>query len=193
MRVCIVRHGETDWNREGRWQGREDIPLNETGREQARAVARWLTANGSWDTVISSPLSRARETAAIIADELGLSVRTYAPLVEIDYGKCAGLTSDEREKRYPTGNFRDDWEPYESVRHRAEQCIHMLGNLPEAENAIVVCHGGLIRRLLAVTDPTWMGKKFRLVNTSITILHYDAGRWTVELFNHAAQEELINI
>src|SRR5581483_12433051 len=83
--LLLVRHGETDWNSERRWQGHADEPLNETGRAQAREVADEL-ADRSIDAVYSSDLSRARETAEIIAARLGLSVTTDARLGEVDVG-----------------------------------------------------------------------------------------------------------
>ncbi|MBX6395401.1 MAG: histidine phosphatase family protein, partial [Alicyclobacillaceae bacterium] len=87
--ICLVRHGETVWNREQRLQGHQDIPLTDKGREQARAVARRLSTE-PWDLVYSSDLSRARETAEIIAKHCGVRVVTDPRLRERFYGRFEG-------------------------------------------------------------------------------------------------------
>ena len=101
--LTLIRHGQTDWNLQRLLQGRTDIPLNDTGREQARAVGRELAASGRhWDALVSSPLQRARETARIIGAQLGLApAGTYADLAERSFGDaegydCTGMTEDER-------------------------------------------------------------------------------------------------
>ena len=99
--LYLVRHGETDWNRDRRIQGSTDIPLNETGRLQARRTGT-LLARRSWDAIITSPLSRAAETAAIIADELGLPApQIVDAIVERAYGEAEGLDDIELARRFP--------------------------------------------------------------------------------------------
>lgn len=85
MTLIVVRHGQTEANRFGLLQGRADLPLNARGREQARAVAAYLSACGA-QRIVSSPLLRATSTAAAIADALGLTVEVDARLIELDYG-----------------------------------------------------------------------------------------------------------
>ena len=80
-KICIVRHGETDWNAQGRLQGRTDIPLNENGKVQAMKCGEFLAQN-NWDAVITSPLKRARETAEIIANYMGKSVIINEAFIE---------------------------------------------------------------------------------------------------------------
>ena len=104
--LYLVRHGETDWNRQRRIQGLTDIPLNDTGREQARMtgmlLARRRFPGAQWDAVLTSPLSRAAETAAIIAGELGLPAPvSIATMVERNYGEAEGLDFVELERRFP--------------------------------------------------------------------------------------------
>ena len=102
MRLLLVRHGQTDWNREGRFQGRMDVPLNETGRREARAVASRL-AQIRLDRVISSPLSRALETAKAIAEAnlSGPQVDVLDPLTEISHGEWEGLLCDQVMELWP--------------------------------------------------------------------------------------------
>jgi probable phosphoglycerate mutase len=104
--IYLVRHGQTEFNREGRYQGRVDSPLTELGRAQARAVAARLAAlaaeeGGDW-IIETSPLERARRTAEIIAGAMGLPAPTVDPrLIEVSYGEIEGLTSAEIETRWP--------------------------------------------------------------------------------------------
>src|SRR3954471_3985163 len=108
-RLLLVRHGQSEWNAQGRWQGQADPPLTDLGRAQARAAARSV---GSVDGIFASELQRATETAAIIAEELGLGpVLIDEGLRERDAGAWSGLTRDEIHERFP-GYLPDD-------RHRA--------------------------------------------------------------------------
>ena len=100
--ILLVRHGETDWNLERRWQGHIDRPLNDVGRAQARALADRLDSE-PFAAVYSSDLARARETAEIVAAAHGLPVHLDPRLREADVGEWSGLTADEIERRYPEG------------------------------------------------------------------------------------------
>src|SRR5581483_11305534 len=92
--LLLVRHGETDWNAERRWQGHADVPLNARGREQARALAEEL-AGESIDAIYSSDLSRAQDTADIVGARLDVPVVVDPDLREIDVGPVEGLTAEE--------------------------------------------------------------------------------------------------
>src|SRR3712207_2534231 len=107
--LVFVRHGETDWNRVGRWQGHADIPLSTAGREQAAALAaRFLREGRRFDHVYASDLGRAFETAQIIASTLKLPVHPLIELREMHIGAWSGLTSEEIRTRYPR-----EWSLYE--------------------------------------------------------------------------------
>ncbi|MBX9717325.1 MAG: histidine phosphatase family protein, partial [Microbacteriaceae bacterium] len=100
---ALVRHGETDWNRERRIQGSTDIPLNDTGREQARATGALLSSR-RWTALVASPLSRAAETAKIIGEHVGLGdPELEQRLAERDYGEAEGLTGPEIDAKFPDG------------------------------------------------------------------------------------------
>src|SRR5262249_24465064 len=112
--ILLVRHGESDWNRAGRWQGHADPPLNERGREQARALAARL-AGTHRDAIYASDLAGAWETAEIVGAAKGISVVRDAALREIDVGEWSGLATAEIERRFPDGFRRhveggDGWE-----------------------------------------------------------------------------------
>jgi probable phosphoglycerate mutase len=150
---ALVRHGETDWNRERRIQGSTDIPLNDTGREQARATGAVL-ASRRWTALVASPLSRAAETARIIGAHVGLSEPELEPrLVERDYGAAEGLTGTEIDTRYPDGAEVPGREPREAVAVRAVDALHDLAARHPGEAVIVVAHGGVIRSVLESVEP----------------------------------------
>ena len=139
--LLLVRHGETDWNAERRWQGHADVPLNERGREQARALAERL-AGESIDAIYSSDLSRARDTADIVGARLDVPVAVDPDLREIDVGAVEGLTAEESEAF-------DGWqgEPHEAHSQRVLAAINRIAARHPAERILVVTHGGSMRRV----------------------------------------------
>ncbi|MDE3090678.1 MAG: histidine phosphatase family protein, partial [Chloroflexota bacterium] len=100
MRLLLIRHGETDWNNEGRIQGHTDTPLNARGFEQAKRLAARLACE-KLDAIYTSPLARARATADLIAQEHGVAAMLDDRLKEKYLGELEGLTSGEFELRYP--------------------------------------------------------------------------------------------
>lgn len=99
-RIYLIRHGRTAWNREVRFRGRTDLPLDEVGRLQARAIARRLSSHPI-AAIYSSPLLRAVQTAEPLADALGLEVQKEGQLIDINYGDWQGLSPEEVSRRYP--------------------------------------------------------------------------------------------
>jgi len=151
--IYLVRHGETDWNRERRIQGSTDIPLNQTGRDQA-AVTGALLSSRQWDGVYASPLSRAFETGAIIARELGLPEPEAVPdVAERRYGDAEGLTGDEIDARFPGETPVPGRETREEVAARVLPAIVALAERHPGENIVLVSHGGVIRTILNVVAP----------------------------------------
>jgi uncharacterized phosphatase len=150
---ALVRHGETDWNRERRIQGSTDIPLNDTGREQARATGA-LLASRRWTALVASPLSRAAETARLIGAEVGLGEPELEQrLAERDYGQAEGLTGTEIDVQFPDGADVPGREARESVAERAVAALHDLAARHPGEAVIVVAHGGVIRSVLEAVAP----------------------------------------
>ncbi len=183
---CLVRHGQTDWSIEGRLQGRADTPLNETGREQARRTADFL-ARENWDAAVTSPLSRALETASIIADRLGVpEVVLMEQFVERDYGAVEGLSISEREERFPDGA----WPGVEDRELLTSRCMSGLNRLAErypGQKVIVVSHGAAINSILAKLSGGEIGSgKTKLSNGGASVVRFQNSAWYIESYNVAS-------
>lgn len=179
--LYLVRHGETDWNAQRRIQGKTDIRLNDTGRAQADTTAR-LLARREWDGVLSSPLSRAFETASIIAAELRMpEPQTIAAFAERDYGEAEGLNWREIEARFPGDAVVPGRETHEDVARRVIPALVELAQLHPSRTLIIVSHGGVIRSVLNAVDPhTRHGTisngsihSFELVDGTIELIAFD--------------------
>ena len=155
--LLLARHGETDWNRDGRWQGLSDTRLNDLGREQAQALAAGL--DDAVDVVYSSDLARARETAEIVAARLGLELRLDPRLRERGFGAWEGLTSTEIEDRFAESHQRwlsgkgagaDDAEPFAAFAARIHAFLEDAVGQHVGETVLVIAHGGSIRVIHAL-------------------------------------------
>ena len=150
---ALVRHGETDWNRERRIQGSTDIPLNDTGREQAAAAGELLRGR-QWSRIIASPLARAAETAAIIAERVGMpGPELDGAFVERNYGDAEGCTGAELDARFPEWTDVPGRETREAVAERVIAGLLRVAAEHPGESIIVVCHGGVIRSVLESVAP----------------------------------------
>jgi broad specificity phosphatase PhoE len=143
--ILLARHGETEWNREGRWQGWADPPLNETGRAQARALAEQLRTT-PFDAVYSSDLRRAHETAQIVGEPHRVPVVTDPGLREIDLGSWSGLTLSEIEARF-RGAERPDGETREEHAARVLAAVERIARDNPGRRILLVTHGGTMRAL----------------------------------------------
>ena len=180
MRIELIRHGQTDWNRDDRLQGSSDIPLNATGRAQAVETAALLADQGL-AAIVSSPLARARDTARIIADILGIELgASYDDLIERDYASFEGTVAsgpmpDEPDAEYP------DIESRESVTVRGMRAIDEIRDTrlpidgPDATIA-AVCHGTIIRYVLSEI----LGEEIpHIHNAAINEIEWADGSWRV--------------
>jgi broad specificity phosphatase PhoE len=156
--LLLVRHGETDWNRESRFQGHADPPLNDLGRTQAAELATTL-AGEELTAVYSSPLRRAFETAEVIAAQRGLTPVPVEGLREVDVGSWQSLTRAEVEQRFPEqfhrwldhGRGWEDGETYEQMGERVIATLRELAARHEGGRIVGVTHGGPIRAALALS------------------------------------------
>ncbi|MFZ4719549.1 MAG: histidine phosphatase family protein [Ilumatobacteraceae bacterium] len=146
-RLLALRHGESEWNAVGRWQGQEDPPLTETGLLQAVAAAEQL---GTFDAVWASTLQRAAHTAAVVAESIGVGpVQTHPGLMEAAFGPWQGLTVSEIEAGWPgyleAHRRPDGAEAPEQVTERALQAFRDIAATTPGGEVLVVSHAGLIR------------------------------------------------
>lgn len=152
--ILLARHGETEWNRERLWQGHADMPLNDHGREQARALAASL-ADVDLSAIYASDLHRAHETALIVAATKGLPVTAVPELREVDTGSWTGLSRAAVRDRHPaayasfkarTGRGWEGGESYEELRTRILAALISIARGHAAdERLLVVTHAGPIR------------------------------------------------
>lgn len=147
MKICLIRHGETDWNSLGKFQGWEDIPLNDKGIAQVQRAANYFKKS-KWNVIVSSPLSRAKMTADIIGREIGLvKVHEEMDFMERDLGRLSGMTKEEADRNFPDGNY-EGIEPLENLRNRSMNALTKWINRFNDKDIIIVTHGASINSIL---------------------------------------------
>lgn len=183
MAIYLARHGETDWNLKGLIQGHTDIPLNETGKQQAYELAAAIKDKGiSINRIYSSDMKRARETAEIVAKELLVEAQALKGIQEVNLGRWEGHTwkqvrelfPDEYRVWYENRRYEvpPEGESYEQVLQRVVPVLSGIA-LKEDENVLVVVHSAVIMSLLSyVYDKPFeeMSRNFRTKNGEITEL-----------------------
>lgn len=190
MLIYLMRHGETDWNKERRLQGQSDIPLNEYGIELAVKTAEGLK-DVAFDRAFSSPLKRALVTAETVIGERGVTVETDERLKEINFGPSEGECFDLAKKNpnHPLHNFfcnpgsfapADGAEAFSRARARAEEFLRekVLPLEGRCENVLLVAHGALNRCILnsiaGIPDRNFW--QIDLPNCAVSILSLENGR-----------------
>ena len=175
----LLRHGQTDWNIDLRLQGSTDIPLNETGREQARIAAAHLNRE-DWDIIIASPLSRAKDTADIVAQELGMNVVIVPELIERSFGVAEGLDHASWRKLYESHQVIEGLESLEDLRTRTVHLLEIIANEYSGQRVLAVSHGAFIRKVLTiVTNGELPREGERLSNASLNRFMHADGLWTI--------------
>jgi glucosyl-3-phosphoglycerate phosphatase len=184
MRVFVARHGETEWNRDGRWQGQGGPGLNETGRDQAGALAARLAALKP-DALYTSDLARATETAEIITAATGLTAIADAGLREVDVGDWRGLTRKQVSRSHPEGYRRwlkgqagwDGGETYDEMHTRVVAAVAAIVAGATGERIAIISHGGAVRALVAHAVGLPRHERLRIDgarNCSLTTLLYSS-------------------
>ncbi|HIW49073.1 MAG TPA: histidine phosphatase family protein [Firmicutes bacterium] len=180
-RLYLIRHGETQWNKEMRFQGWTDIPLSETGREQAQKLA-WRMRDIPIDEIYASPLQRAVETARPMAQLKGLSISTMQAFKEINFGPWEGMTAQEIREgwgesfvefmKYPEAGTFPGEGSFDQVTERIRQGLDQVLEQKDGKNIAIVSHGGIVRlmiRYLMGFTGEWYNKTW-IDNTSISIV-----------------------
>jgi len=192
--IMLARHGETDWNREGRWQGHSDQPLNATGIAQAQALARRL-AGEEIAALYTSDLLRAAQTAAEVTRTTGLEAIVTPGLREVDVGDLVGLDRAEARRRYPDWYTRwregtDDSYPggeqFSDLRERALAALDRMADRHADGTAVAVCHNGIVRAVALHVLGLQPHERRRIAhgpNGSLTVVERERGRWTLVALN----------
>ncbi|WP_332649889.1 histidine phosphatase family protein [Lysinibacillus sp. 54212] len=181
-RICLVRHGETDWNVLGKLQGRTDVELNSNGVEQAKDCGRFLAAT-TWNLIITSPLQRAKKTAEIIQTYIDVPLIEMQNFVERSYGDGEGMSPEERLLAFPDNQYSNA-EDRASLTNRVMAGITKINDEYEGGNVILVAHGAVINSILASISNGSIGSgKTQLHNACISELEFDKGQWHIKNFN----------
>jgi len=199
-RVILLRHAQSEGNAQGVMQGQSDFPLSETGLQQAEALARrWRKERMRFDCIITSPLSRALQTAEIIAAALGAPLDMKDDWMERNNGQIAGLRPEEVSERglhlpfvQPYQPIGVDGESQWELFLRAGRAVQDLLHRPPGRY-LVVSHGGILNLAMyailgVVPQANFHGPRFRFHNTAFAVLDYDPTRhiWTLEAINDRA-------
>ena len=188
MKICLIRHGETDWNSLGKFQGREDIPLNRAGIEQIQKAANYLRKS-EWNEIISSPLLRAKMSAEIICKEIGLrNIHEEIDFIERDLGKVSGMTKEEAEINFPNGNY-EGMEPLEKLQERTTNALLKWTKELNEKNIIIMTHGLAINSILTSLsgDKIEMGKAIPK-NACMSLLEKQGDTITIVFYNKQENE-----
>jgi len=193
-RICFIRHGETDWNVAKRIQGQTDIPLNETGRSQALAMA-FNAAHYDFSAVYSSDLVRARDTATMVAERRGLEVVTTPLLRERHFGIFQGLTAEEGLQQnaaahacYIARDVNYDFESGESMlgfAARVTEAVDYLVKRHPGQTIAVVSHAGVLETVYrqATGRPLHTPRDFVIPNCALNWFSFDEHGWHLQAWD----------
>jgi len=193
-RICIIRHGETDWNQEGRIQGQIDISLNDTGKAQALAMA-FNAAHHRFSAIYSSDLKRTMETARALAEREGHEVIPMEGLRERHYGIFQNVTKHEAGDLYPEAHAlyinRDlnyNFETGESLLGFADRVMNTfdwLARHHQNELIAVATHAGVLDviRRIATEKPLQEPRDFHIPNCALNWFHHDGKGWHLEAWD----------
>lgn len=180
--ICLVRHGETDWNALGKLQGRTDIQLNETGIIQAEECSEFLKSF-KWDVIITSPLKRAKQTAEIINKNLNVPLIEMKEFLERDYGDAEGMVLEERISAFPDKSYPNQ-EDRLTLNNRIMTGIQEINQRYEENKILLIAHGAVINAILAVLSNGMIGSgKTKLINACISNIYFHQDRWSIKDFN----------
>lgn len=203
MRLYLTRHGETQWNRLGKTQGIQDISLSDFGRTQARGLGERLKSYNAIDAIYCSDLSRARETAEIIGDKLGLKPSSTDLLREVSFGQWEGLSTAEIEAQYPNGLERWRNDPYFSpeggeslsaVHHRISSFLEGLkfDHPMDHEDILIVSHAVTTKVIILglMELPLSFITRFKINQGGLSLIDMGKGHNSILYLNDTHHQEL---
>lgn len=183
--VGLLRHGQTDWNIDFRLQGVTDVELNETGIKQAQMAAGALSVD-DWDFVASSPLSRAKVTAEIVAEKLQIAqVQVLPLLLERSFGEVEGMLYQDWKRLHPDG-IAPGGETEEQLHARTLQLLDELLERYRGSRVLAISHGALIRKVVNILSlEKYPLEGQRIANASMSVIVHDEAGWRLEHFGTA--------
>lgn len=195
MKIILIRHGETTWNIEGRYQGQEDTPLSERGLQQGHLLAEALR-HIPIDFCIASPLQRSYQTCKFCAELHGLTVAIDDRLTEINHGSWEGVLAGDIARRYPVEfaqwhsqpqlvQMPDGGESLEDVRRRARAAFDEYAAKYEGKTVLVAAHDAVNKAIICDLLGLDMSHFWQIKqdNTCINVLEYKEGSWRIVLLN----------
>ncbi len=176
----IVRHGQTDWNKEGRRQGHADITLNEQGISEAQALAQTLK-HISFDLIYSSDLQRAYKTAALVINQDHLVVEKERALRECHYGRLEGKTTEELTLL--SIEEKQEIESAESIQNRVFHFLNKVAQENTGQTILIVTHAGVMRNIIVkILNLDSLAKEIKLANCAVLKVKYNQTKWSIRQF-----------
>lgn len=191
MKIYLVRHGETEWNREEIFRGRKDISLNENGKKQAEETGNYLKRK-KIKTIFTSPLVRSKQTAEIIGERIGAPIITIQELIDMDFGIWEGLSLTEVMERFPqefeiwkSAPMRWKIEGAETLMDIRKRVSRGLRRLPSETNMVIVTHRVVCKIIalffLKISNACFWNIKFD--PASVSIFEFDGDRYVAHCIN----------
>ena len=176
----LLRHGQTDWNINFLLQGVTDIPMNQTGIEQVKLAAQAIRAE-DWDVVLTSPLSRARQTAEIIASQHGYTeIIEQELLIERSFGEAEGLSHEQWRAKYSNLDVIPGGESRTQLAERSRLLLETISQELAGKRVLAISHGALIRALIAIASNNELPRDGeRLGNASLNVVKHIDNSWQV--------------
>jgi len=176
----LLRHGQTDWNINFLLQGVTDIPMNQTGIEQVKLAAQAIRAE-DWDVVLTSPLSRARQTAEIIASQHGYTeIIEQELLIERSFGEAEGLSHEQWRAKYSNLDVIPGGESRTQLAERSRLLLETISQELAGKRVLAISHGALIRTLIAIASNNELPRDGeRLGNASLNVVKHSDNCWQV--------------
>ena len=182
--IGLFRHGQTDWNINLLLQGVTDIPMNSTGIAQVRTAARALKVN-DWDLILTSPLGRARQTAEIIAEQLGFQdIHQQDLLIERSFGEAEGLAYEQWKSKYSNLDELPGGESKSDLVARSKTLLDTFAENHPGKRILAISHGALIRTVLAIASDNILPREGeRLGNASLNVVSHQETSWSVTKYD----------
>ena len=182
--IGLFRHGQTDWNINFLLQGVTDIPMNQTGIEQVKSAAKAINKS-DWDLILTSPLGRARETAAIIAEQLGFDeVQQHDLLIERSFGEAEGLAYDQWKTKFSNLDEIPGGESRSELIARSALLLDCFLEAHPGKRVLAISHGALIRTVLSISSQNELPREGeKLGNASLNIVSHLEKTWTVTKYD----------